>query len=161
MALTTGTKSQLAILRILAARIEGPFQIVLAEGCDAEAFKAAFVSAPDIEIVTSASIFAAPEKVLHKPIAVIDLCPGETSLTVVRELLERSSVPVVNCGLSATGTASGPPSRKNRTPLQAISVYLDALESHDVRTQLMVGRGSNFKNDAGWAYVWTSMRSAS
>ncbi|MEQ1779746.1 MAG: glycosyltransferase [Hyphomonadaceae bacterium] len=158
MALTAGTKSQLAILRILAARIEGPFQIVVAEGCDAGAVKAAFGGVPDIEIVTCASIFAAPEKALHKPVAVIDLCPGETSLTVVRELLERSSVPVVNCGLGATGTAAGPPSRKNRTPLQAVSVYLDALESHDVRTQLMVGRGSNFRNDAGWAYVWTSMR---
>ena len=161
MALTTGSKNQIAVLRLLVPRIEGAFQILAADGCDLKALSAAFSDYPDVEVITNASIFAAPEKVIRKPVSVIDLCPEESSLTVVRELLERAMVPLVSCGSGASVSAAGPPSRAHRTPLQAISVYLEALESHEVRTQLMARRDSNFRNDAGWAYVWTAMRSAS
>jgi len=161
MALTTGSRNQLAILRILAARIEGPFQILAAEGCNVEALNAAFSDARNVDIISIASICSSPEKAIKKPVAVIDLCPGASSMSVVRELLERSSVPWMTYGSDESRLAVGPPSRMNRTPVQAITMYLEALDSPDVRKQLMVGRGSNYRNDAGWAYVWTAMRSAS
>lgn len=159
MIVTSGSEVEQKLLNLVASRFEGKLQILVASAGAAATIKDRYRDRPDTFVRTLAEFHAQPHTaLLIKPMLSLDLCPEDSRLCTVREVLERNEIPTLIYGPNPLHRPIGTLEQVKRTPWKLVQAFLEALSDERQRKKLRAGQHYRFRNDEGWAFTWKAIR---